>query len=640
VPEDAPAVLLERYGAERGFAHEAGSTGGVVVVGIPVEAAVGKIREATAGYAALYGGGMIIFFALIQGFFNRLVVHNLHRLTHKFRSLFHDEPELGDMEKLTQGDEIEEVVQGLEELGDYLHDVNSRLRQHTGNLEQMVRERTSELEAEAGERRADVELFVQLLDGLNKSHSRRDLWLHALPLIVERFHAREASLVCLLASQTFYNWPLGTDDPKLPENWRAIIGECRPEWDEHRAFIPVGASDASTEGILCLTWDEGTRIKEQDKNVLRALGQQLGIAMENLSALHNLLRHKGMLQAIVEGIRDPVLLMDGACRVVLANEAARTLAGSFGGSASELSCSGLFAPGGVLDGCPLERALIRGEPVSREVETGDGRLFVINVFPVAEGTAQEGRGVVYIRDVTQEKRMIESMQQSERLATVGQLAAGLAHEMNNPLGVIKCYAELLKGAEPGQDILPDAEVILKHASQAQNVLQDLLNFARPKQAVQAPLDLRAAVRGAMSVFRFQAEKKGVRVERELPADLPPVMANEQSVEQIMANLLKNALDAVPEQGGRIRVQLRHLEAEEAIEIRVADNGSGVRDEDVKKLFDPFYTTKEVGEGTGLGLAIVYGLVQEMGGTIDIENDGGAVFVVVIPVVNPRFGGQP
>lgn len=631
VPEDSPPVLLERYGDQRGFGHTLGDVSGLVVVGVPVEGAVGRIRDATIGYAALYGGGMLLFFGLVQMFFNRLIMTNLRRLTDKFRTLFQDDAEIGLIEKLEHGDEIEEVVQGFEELADHIHAIHFQLREHSENLEQMVEVRTSELKVEAEERRSDVNLFVQLLDGLNKSHSRRQMWEYSLPLVVRRFRAQEGGFVCMLASQTYYTWPQGASKPALPENWKEILTEVTPYYESGKAYIPVGASDASSEGILCLTWNKGVRITEQDRNVLRALGQQLGIAMENLAALHNLLRQKDMLQAIVEGISDPLLLMDGTCGVVLANEAARTLASSLGSSVTDDACSSLFLPGGVFEQCPLQASLEWGETMAREVQTEDGRSFSISVFPVAEGAAEEGRGVVYVRDVTKEKQMLASMQQSEKLATVGQLAAGLAHELNNPLGVIKCYAELLKGGVSGEEMSKDVDVILKHASQAESVMQELLNFARPRQAEPVSVDVGKAVEDAFYVFQVQAEKQGVRVERNVSGTLPLITANEHAVEQIFANLFKNALDAVEPRAGVITISASHEPLLGYVSIRVADNGPGIPEESMKKLFDPFFSTKEVGKGTGLGLAVVYGLVQEMGGSIDIENDGGAVFTVHLPV---------
>ncbi|MGE4290569.1 MAG: DUF3365 domain-containing protein [Desulfovibrio sp.] len=634
VPGDSPRELLDRYGTERGFGHKAGAVDGIVLVGVPVERAVAKIREATVGYVGLYASGVLLFFTVIQFFFNRLVIHNLRRLTDKFKTLFQDQAEITVLEKIGNEDEIDEIVQGMEELGDHLHSVQQQLKAHSENLEQMVEERTSELKHEADERRADVRLFVQLLDGLNRSTSRRELWRFALPLVGRRFGALEAGFACMLTQTTYYSWPVADSRPAMPDNWKSIMMDAQPRFDPDRAFIPVTSSDASAEGLLVLSWPAGTVLKEQDRDVLRALGQQLGIAMENLTVLHNLLRQKDMLQAVFEGISDPLLLMDAACGVVLANEAARSLADAFGESPRH-DLAPLFAPGGVLGSCPLQELILKAQPQTREVRTADNRSFSINIYPVTLDESEDLRGriVVYIREVTQEKRMLSTMQRSEKLATVGRLAAGLAHEINNPLGVIKCYAELLRGSVSSPEQLEDVRVILKHAGQAQNVLQELLNFARPKQAAPVSIDLVGMVGDAAKVFQVQAGKRGVRVEMDSHPDLPPFIANPQHVEQILANLFSNALDAVAPETGRIRVSVErdenHGEADGVI-LRVADNGPGISEEHLRQLFDPFFTTKEMGKGTGLGLAVVYGLVVEMGGRIEVENRDGAVFTIHLP----------
>lgn len=633
-PQDSPPELLERYGTERGFGHLSGAVDGIVLVGVPVERAVAKIREATVGYVGLYVAGVLLFFTLIQFFFNRLVVHNLKRLTGKFRTLFHDQAELTVLEKLGNEDEIDEIVQGMEELGDHLHSVQHQLRTHSDNLEQMVAERTRELKHEADERRADVRLFVQLLDGLNRSTSRRELWRFALPLVGRRFNALEAGFACMLTQTTYYAWPNQHSRPPMPEDWKSIMIHAEPCFEPDRAFIPVTSSDAEAEGLLVLVWPKGTLLKEQDRDVLRALGQQLGIAMENLTVLHNLLRQKDMLQAVFEGISDPLLLMDAGCGVVLANEAARELAATFD-AADGAELAPLFGAGGVLENCPLSNALEQGRPEAREVRIADNRSFSINIYPVtmAEAEESQARVVVYIREVTQEKRMLASMQRSEKLATVGRLAAGLAHEINNPLGVIKCYAELLRGSIVDPEQLEDIRVILKHAGQAQNVLQELLNFARPKQAAPVRIDLGRTVEESAKVYQVQADKKGAQVEVEVPGPedqaLPRFTANPQHVEQILANLFSNALDAIPPKNGRIRVSVQPG-PESGVVLRVADNGPGVPEGQLRRLFDPFFTTKEMGKGTGLGLAVVYGLVVEMGGRIEVENQDGAVFTIFFP----------
>lgn len=648
-PADAPHELIERYGSRRGFGHGPDELAGLDVVGLPVDTAVSQIREATVGYVGVYAAGMLVFFALIQVFFNHLVVQNMRRLSQFFRARLHDQADIKALEKLDQGDELEEMVRGMEDIGDYLLDAKSQIQDYASNLEMMVDERTAELSHEASERQADVRLFVRLLDGLNKSQTRKELWEKALPRIAERFGASEIGFVCLMASQRFHAWPDAGKRPPLPEDWREIVTSATPRFEPGRAYIPVGASDAAVEGLLCIAWREGGPATSQDREVLRALGQQLGIAMENLAALDNLLRQKDLLQSVVEGIGDPLLYMDDSCNVFLANQAARELASTLSSPATDSGRAGRKAAGALLplllsdgqspSGCPLtglREALLGNEPFVREVGLSSGRSFSISMYPVQraeDASGQGGRVVVYVREITKERRMLARMQQSEKLATVGKLAAGLAHEMNNPLGVIKCYAELLKASLSGPQEREDLEVILRHATQAQNVLQDLLNFARPKHASIAPLNLKDVVEASAKVFLVQAENRGLAISVENGADLPPIAANLQSLEQILTNLLNNALDALEGLDGQGRVTIRTAYDPQRGEImlQVADNGPGIPPEQLGRIFDPFFTTKEVGKGTGLGLAVVYGLVQEAGGRIEVTSHDGAVFSMHFPV---------
>jgi signal transduction histidine kinase len=206
--------------------------------------------------------------------------------------------------------------------------------------------------------------------------------------------------------------------------------------------------------------------------------------------------------------------------------------------------------------------------------------------------------------------------------------------------VIKCYGELLRGSVADPEQLEDVRVILKHAGQAQNVLQELLNFARPKQTAPVSRDLAAMVGDAVKVFQVQAEKRGVQVEVDSAPDLPRFVANPQHLEQILANLFSNALDAVAPETGRIHVGVGRGRGEDGVVLRVADNGPGISEEHLRRLFDPFFTTKEMGKGTGLGLAVVYGLVAEMGGRIEVENRDGAVFTIHLPGEAPQPHSPP
>ncbi len=626
-PADAPRVLIERYGDRSGFGREVNSIGGIDLVGLPVDSAVAQIQDATVGYLGIYAGGMFVFFALVQVFYNRLVTHSLHRLTRVFRERFKDQEEIRVLEEVERKDEIEEIVQGMEELGDHLVSAQTQLRDYAGNLEMMVARRTCELSKEVSERQADVALFVRLLALFHQSGSRREMWRTSLPIIARRFNASGAAFTCMLATRNFYSWPDQEAPHELPVNWRESLTEGQTLFEPGKAVIPVGVGSSVTEGLLTVLWEDGLELKEQDRDVLVALGQQLGIAMENLGALDNIMRQKDLLQSIVEGISDPLLFMDGSCSVALANHAARDLASQLADGGTEALMPALFGEGLSSEAGVLRVAMVKGEPCSHEVRTTGNRHFSVSLYPVGE---EDRRLVVYIREVTNEKSMMARMRQSEKLATVGQLAAGLAHEMNNPLGVIKCYGELLREAVDSDGAREDVDVIMRHATQAQNVLQDLLRFARPGKHEAEEVDLGEGARKSVRVFQAQAGKKGVSLAVDVEPEFPGLLINSQILEQIMANLFNNAMDAVQPDDGKITVRVfSDRTASEAV-LMMADNGEGIAPDVVDRIFDPFFSTKEVGKGTGLGLAVVYGLVKDMDGRIDVVTGRETQFFLYFP----------
>jgi signal transduction histidine kinase len=382
--------------------------------------------------------------------------------------------------------------------------------------------------------------------------------------------------------------------------------------------------------------------------VLHALGLQLGIALENLDALDSLLRQKDMLASVFEGISDPLLLADGSRRPILANRSARDLAGASG--EGRLLDTLLDLAGSRVPGPPASQGAAL--PQSREVRLPDGRSFALHIYPLqgpSDGTGEGAAGhdqrlIVYARESTAEKRMLDQIQQGEKLVAVGNLAAGLAHEINNPLGVILCYAQLLKESLGEDQAQADLEVIVRNTKQAQKVLQDLLDFARPKTSRTGPCDPAEVVRSLAGVFTARAKTDGVSLDVDLPdpaappdqkIGLPLVRLDAATLEQILTNLLINAFDAVASDTvppGQGRITLRAARRDGEVRLSVADNGLGIPAEAMGRIFDPFFTTKEVGKGTGLGLTMVYGLLQEYGGRIEAANNpgGGAVFTLHLP----------
>jgi len=628
-PEDAPPELASLYGG-RGFGKELGAIAGVDFVGISVHSSVGRVQQTILTYFSFFAFGALLFFSATNVLFRVLVVNNLKRLNNVFRRNVADAEGSAILRKLEQGDEIEELVEGMEQMGDHLYEARRQLQDYAENLRRMVDERTDELSHEAAARQADVQLFVSLLDDMRRSGSRSELWRLALPQICRRFEASRIAYVCTMASQNYFVWPESDESPEMPEDFVGALTSSACVLSGSRIFVPVESSSGNAEGILCLYWETEAEASRHDQGVLQALGRQLGTAAENLTAIDSLIRQMNVLETIVEGITDPLALMDSSCAVLTVNQAARNLTSELtDGQRTDGNMLAIFYDPEVGQ-CPMLEAIRRGTPDQREVELPGGRSFSLSMYPARGQGGQTDCVVVYVRETTMEKRMRAQVWHSEKMATVGKLTAGLAHEINNPLGVILCYAGLLRQVITDPQQVADLDVIERHTRQAQRVLQELLNFARPKTAGSGTADACGVAASVRDVFSVQAAKKSARLWLDCPAEPLMVRMGIGELEQVVSNLVINAVDAVAEEGGEIAIRVRS--ADSRVAIIVEDNGPGVSAEDAPHLFDPFYSTKAIGAGTGLGLTVVYGMVRDADGEVAVERSpmGGARFTVLLP----------
>jgi signal transduction histidine kinase len=225
----------------------------------------------------------------------------------------------------------------------------------------------------------------------------------------------------------------------------------------------------------------------------------------------------------------------------------------------------------------------------------------------------------------------EQLVQAEKLASIGQLAAGVAHEINNPIGVILGFAQLmLKRTSEESPIRRPLETIEREGLRCKSIVQDLLDFARQGKPTLSRVDINHVIDAAADLMPHHTNSESVEVIRDYASELPRVLGDENQLQQVFLNILINAYQAMPH-GGTLRITSRSVGDE--IYAIFADTGVGIAPENLKRVFDPFFTTKEVGEGTGLGLSVSYGIVEQHGGTIEVESkpDAGATFVVRLPV---------
>ena len=235
------------------------------------------------------------------------------------------------------------------------------------------------------------------------------------------------------------------------------------------------------------------------------------------------------------------------------------------------------------------------------------------------------------RDKMLRKRAQEEIRKSERLAMIGQLAAGVAHEINNPLGGILLFSRLLLRKAPDEGLMREnLERIEKDAKRCQNIVQGLLDFARQRDPKMESVNLNDMVERAISLFENQALFLNIEVVKDYRRDLPPVFIDPAQIQQVFVNIIMNAADAM--EGNGTLILRTGLSDDGFIVADFTDSGNGIPPDQIDRVFEPFFTTKGVGHGTGLGLSISYGIVQRHGGTIRVEStvEEGSMFEVMLP----------
>ncbi len=225
--------------------------------------------------------------------------------------------------------------------------------------------------------------------------------------------------------------------------------------------------------------------------------------------------------------------------------------------------------------------------------------------------------------------------QADKLASIGQLSSGIAHEINNPLGVILGYTQLLTRAEtPGTQRYEDLKIIEKHVKNCKAIVADLLNFARSPKPHNAHVDIHDIIEDALVFAAHQGDAPHLEFVREYDRSVPTLYIDEKKIKQVLINLVMNARHASGNKG-IIRIATVFDAAAGQLLIRVRDNGYGIEKKNMSRIFDPFFTTKPTGEGTGLGLAVSYGIVKNHGGNISVASTPGkgAEFTVMLPATN-------
>lgn len=288
------------------------------------------------------------------------------------------------------------------------------------------------------------------------------------------------------------------------------------------------------------------------------------------------------------------------------------------------------------------------------MRSGETRYGSVTTAPIIEHGEVTG-GVGIMRDVTEERRLAEQLLQREKLAAIGQLVSGVAHELNNPLAGILAFAQLLEGVPQSAEEQRDAlETIQREAKRAAKIVANLLLFARQRSPERSETDLNQVLRDTLELRRYVLRTQQVEVVTQFDESLPRTWADAFQLQQVALNLITNAEQALRTHDGAKCITLATRQREGFLEMTVSDTGPGIPSTQLDQVFNPFFTTKAVGEGTGLGLAISDGIVRQHGGTIRVDSreGAGATFTIelpyqrppvkaaVAPPVVPEFQGPP
>jgi two-component system, NtrC family, sensor kinase len=266
--------------------------------------------------------------------------------------------------------------------------------------------------------------------------------------------------------------------------------------------------------------------------------------------------------------------------------------------------------------------------------TRDGKEFPAEVSSAIFKDSQGNPlGTITIsEDITERKKMDQQLMLTDRLASIGQLSAGIAHEINNPLTGVIGFSELLLEKDLPADIKADVETINREAKRTAVIVKGLLTFSRKQGTDKSPVDINTVIRWVLQMRSYEQRVNNIEAVDCLASDLPQIMGNGAQMQQVFINLIVNAEQAMTEAHGKGKLTITTTQAGDKVRVSVSDDGPGISPESMRKLFTPFFTTKEVGKGTGLGLSICHGIVTEHGGRIYAESEPGkgATFIIELP----------
>ena len=391
--------------------------------------------------------------------------------------------------------------------------------------------------------------------------------------------------------------------------------------------------------IVCL--NTAAAVRDNSGRVVRYQGALMDIT-ERREMERRLHQQQEFARRLVDNFPDLILVLDAASHYTFVSPRCKEVLGYDVEDTQQMEFGGRTHPEDLPAVLSLYKDIIAGKQIFASLEIrvrhkqGEWRRIRFNFSPLSDEKGNIEGVVLSGRDVTDLKRLEEQLIQAEKLAAMGQMLAGVAHELNNPLTAILGVTELLR-ERPGADESTRRQLELTHrqARRAARIVQNLLEFSRPASPQKKPLDLNNILERTLQLHEHSLRRNNIEVDFRLPAELPGVVGDANQLIQIFLNLITNAEQAIREVRDSGRIQIRAGRIGNQLTITVQDDGVGIRPEALQRIFDPFYTTKRPGGGTGLGLSICMSIIREHGGNIEAETlpAGGSAFTIYLPVAS-------
>ena len=453
------------------------------------------------------------------------------------------------------------------------------------------------------------------------------------------------------------NFPAHSPSLKVIKQKRAGIFNLPPEELSHvrinpaypgplrtLAIAPMFSRDEAIGALIVGSIGDDS-FDETDLSFVQHLADQLSISIQNARLYKQVSRAKDEWESTFMAVTDPILLVDTDYNVLLHNGRLPAEMQGFWDKALSRKCfAKLHGRNEPCPDCPIQEVQRSRQPVYQRWQTESGVVLDISYYPVLNENKDLSAVTIILKDVTEKIKMEGRLVQSAKLAALGEMAAGVAHELNSPMTVIIGTAQLAARElqEAGQpERAEELNDIVNSWLRCKRIIQNLLTFSRQDLQPATEIDLNAEARRVLGMIKYQINRSQITIAERLAADLPRLIANGPQIQQVLTNFLINARDAITAVERRdktieVATELQIKNGRRHAVLSVTDNGIGIPQENLAKIFTPFYTSKEATKGTGLGLSVSLGIAESHNGTIEVTSTPGqgSTFSLVLPIDQP------